>query len=115
MLSPPSSSLRFPDAQHPLISPRSTLAFGFQRRPPFLDALLDFLFNALLGRLVIALGRAEIVLHDEMAGKIVRVLIALAVTEPFGARIMGITHMLRDFEGTAGFDIIQRGVNRENR
>ena len=38
-------------------------------RAPFFDPLLDFLFHTLLGRFVIMLVRTEIILRDEMSGK----------------------------------------------
>ena len=57
----------------------------FEFRAPFFDPLLDFLFHALLGRLVITLVRAEIILRDKMSGMVVRVFVALAVAQPFRA------------------------------
>src|SRR5688500_16275172 len=58
--------------------------------PPLVQSILYLLFDALLGRLVISLLGAQIILRHEMAGMVVRVLIALAVAEAFGAFVMRI-------------------------
>src|SRR5579883_2428126 len=73
-----------------------------QHRAPFLDAFLDFLFHALVGRLVIPLVRAEIILRHKMLGMVVRILISLAVAEPFRAGVMRVAQMLGHRERATG-------------
>src|SRR5690348_2428398 len=81
--------------RRPRRSTSSFFIFGFRNhRPPFLDAVLDFLFHALLGRLVVTLFRAQIILHDEMLRMIVRVLVSDAVAQSFRAFVMRIAQML---------------------
>ena len=76
-----------------------------------LHAFLDFLFHALRGGLVVAFRGAEIVLHDEMFRKIMRVLVAAAVPEPLGSWIMRVAQMLRHGKGAAGANVRQCRVD----
>ena len=97
----------------------SAVDFGLFRicancRPPFFDALLDFLFHALLGRLVINLVRAQIILRDKMTFAFVRVFVAVAVAEFFRAFVMCIAQMFRHGQRATGFNVLQRGVNRRD-
>ena len=62
---------------------------------PFLNPLFDLLFHPLLGRLVVVLVCAKIVLCHKMSRMIVRILIALAVPQTFCAFVARVAQGLR--------------------
>src|SRR5687767_5620820 len=81
------------------------LAHFFKFSAPAVDAFFDFFLHALVGRLVVALGGAKVILRDEMVGMVVGVVVAFAVAEAFGAFVMSIAEVFGDGEGAAGFDV----------
>src|ERR1043166_10298249 len=67
-----------------------------QNRAQIRHALANRLLRSLLCRLGLRFVRAPQILRAEVAGLLVAVLVALAVTEPFRPGIMCIAQMLRD-------------------
>ena len=64
-------------------------------RPPLLDAFFDLLLHPLLGRLIVAPVRPQIILGDEMSRMIVRVLITLTMAQPLRAAVARVPEMRR--------------------
>src|SRR5687767_15262806 len=90
------------------------ICFLALRRAPLFQPIFNFLFRALFGRFVVPLLRAQVILRDEVARVIVRVLVTFAVAKPFGPGVMRITQMLGHCESPAGANIVKRCVNGSN-
>ena len=74
------------------------------------DAVFDFLFDALFGRIVKVNVHTQIILFHEMVTIGMGVFIFLTITQALGAGVMGIAQVLGHGNGAAGFHFLQ-GVN----
>src|SRR2546429_5055137 len=78
---------------------------------PLFHPFFDFLFSSLIARLIILFFGAEIILHHEMLGMIVRVLIALTVAEALCALVTGVSQMLGHGQSPARFHVLEGGID----